>query len=487
EKAIDAKTAWVEIGAHPVCSGMVKSSLEGSPVTAPSLRRNEDPWKTLANTMVTLFLAGVAINFDEYHREFNNAQELYSLPTYSFDSKKYWLDYHNNWTLTKGEAPQAAPVAAPVAAAPAVPLKSKLSTTSCQRIVKEELHANSGLVVVQSDLSEPKLHKAVSGHVVNNAPLCPSSLYADQAMTIADYLYKQLRPGAAPVGYNVCSMEVHKPLVAQIPPPPEGQHMQIEATADLDLMSVHLRFRSVTPDGQLIQDHGHGLVKLEDSEAWYNEWNRTAFMVQTQVDLLKQKLASGAAHKVLRGMAYKLFTALVTYAPAYRGMEEVILDGKQTEATAKVKFQTTEADGDFLCSPYWIDSLAHISGFICNGTDLVDSENTVFISHGWSSIKIARPLSPTKEYRSYVRMQPAPGNVSVGDVYIMEGEDIIGLVEGLKFQGVPRRAMNVLVPPTLLKKNATPAPVSAPKAAPKAAAPAPVAKPAAKALAPPPA
>src|SRR5215469_3396839 len=172
----------------------------------------------------------------------------------AFDNKRYWLDYHNNWCLTKGEAP-AAPVAAPV---PAIEKKPKLSTTSCQRIVHEELHANCGTVVIRSDLTEPKLHKAVTGHQVNTAPLCPSSLYADMAMTVADYLYKELRPAGEPVGFNVCSMEVHKPLVAQVPPPPEGQFLEMEASADLEERAVHVKFRTVTPEGKLLQDHGHG-------------------------------------------------------------------------------------------------------------------------------------------------------------------------------------------------------------------------------------
>jgi len=470
EKIFDEKTAWIEIGAHPVCSGMVRASLDGTPITAPSLRRNEDPWKTLTNSLITLFLAGVAIDFNEYHKEFNDAHELLELPTMAFDNKRYWLDYHNNWCLTKGEAVTAAPVAAPL---PVVGTKSKLSTTSCQRIVREELHANSGTVVIRSDLTEPKLHKAVTGHQVNDAPLCPSSLYADMAMTVADYLYKELRPAGEPVGFNVCQMEVHKPLVAIVPPPVDGQFLEMEASADLEEKQVHLKFRTVTPEGKLLQDHGHGLVKYEPIEQWQQEWNRVSFMVQTQVDLLKQKLQSGAAHKVLRGMAYKLFKALVTYSEAYRGMEEVILDGKQTEATAKVKFQTTEKDGEFFCAPYWIDSLAHLSGFIVNASDLVDSSESVYISHGWGSIRISKPLSVDKEYTSYVRMQPAPGNISIGDVYIFEGDEIIGVVTGLKFQNIPRRALNIMVPPAKKTRAPTPKAIGAAPKAVTAAAPAP--------------
>ncbi|KAF1843948.1 polyketide synthase PksA [Cucurbitaria berberidis CBS 394.84] len=484
EKLFDAKTAWLEVGAHPVCSGMVKSSLGGAPCTVGSLRRNEDPWKTLSNSIATLYLAGVYLDFDEYHRLFNDAHEMYTLPTYAFDSKKYWLDYHNNWTLTKGEALQAAEPKA-IEAAPVEEAPSKLSTTSCHKIVREDLHANSGTVVVQSDLSDPKLKATITGHKVNGTPLTPSSLYADQAMTVADYLYQQLRPGMTTPGLNVCAMEVTKTLIPQYPPPAAGQHLQIEGNADLELNQVSIKFRTVTADGsKVLVEHAVGVVKYEDMNIWKEEWSRIQYMVQAQVDLLKQKLETGAAHKVLRGMAYKLFKALVTYADNYRGMEEVILDGKQTEATAQVQFQTTAADGEFLCSPYWIDSLAHLSGFIVNASDHLDSENSVYISHGWGSIKIAGKLSPEKKYRSYVRMQPAPGNISIGDVYIMEGNEIIGMVMGLKFQNIPRRALNIMMPPAG-KTAAGPALTSAAKPAPAKALPAaPVkaSKPAAKVL-----
>jgi len=483
-KIFDEKTTWLEIGAHPVCSGMVKSTLGGAPCTAGSLRRNEDPWKTLSNTIATLHQAGVAFDFNEYHKQFQSAHELLTLPTYSFDSKKYWLDYHNNWTLTKGEALQAAAPKA-IEAAP-VEAVSKLSTTSCHKIVREELHANSGTVVIQSDLNDPKLKAVLAGHQVNGSPLCPSSLYADQAMTAADYLYQQLRPNMDTPGLNVCAVEVTKTLIPQFPPPAAGQHLQIESTADLEINQVEVKFRTVTADGSKVYtEHAVAIVKYEDVNTWKEEWGRVQYMVQTQIDLLKQKLETGAAHKVLRGMAYKLFKALVNYADNYRGMEEVILDGKTTEATAQVQFQTTAADGDFFCSPYWIDSLAHLSGFIVNASDHLDSDNSVYISHGWNSVKFAKKFSPEKKYRSYVRMQPAPGNISVGDVYIMEGEEIVGVVLGLKFQNIPRRAFNIMMPPPGAKAAPAIKPVAV-KSSPKAIAAAPVksqpkAKPAAKA------
>ncbi|KAK5172982.1 polyketide synthase [Saxophila tyrrhenica] len=476
-KVFDEKTAWLEVGAHPVCSGMVKASI-GATITAPSLRRGEDAWKTISTSVCALFTAGVYVNFDEYHREFNDAQELYPLPTYSFDNKKYWLDYHNNWTLTKGEAPQVKEVivekqvaGAPQAAAPAPEIPAKRLSTSCQKVISEDFNGSTAKVVVRSSLADPKLYPVVCGHMVNNAALCPSSLYADMALTVGDYIYKEMYPGSETPGLNVCNMEVPKPLIAQIPQPAAGQFVEMEANADMTTGLIKLNFRSVQPDGKKIQDHAHCTIRLEDKVAWADEWARYNFMVKSQMEMLNLKTQNGGAHKVQRGMAYKLFKALVNYDDKYRAMAEVVLDGQTTEASATLDFPTKPEDGDFYCPPYHIDGACHISGFIVNASDLLDSEQNVYVSHGWGAMKFSRPLTAGMKLKNYVRMQPQPNNISKGDVYIMQGDEIVAVCEGIKFQQIPRRVLNTFLPPN---KGSAAAPAPAPRAAPaQAAAPAP--------------
>ncbi|KAF2250275.1 hypothetical protein BU26DRAFT_564144 [Trematosphaeria pertusa] len=332
----------------------------------------------------------------------------------------------------------------------------KCSTTSCQRLIYEDIDQarGTGTLIFQTDISHPKLLPAISGHVCNHVPLVSSALYADMAMTASDYLYKTLCPSAPEVGLNVCAMEVHKPVIAQIPPPEDGQHIQMEAHADVQKGEVTVSFRSVTWEGKLIENHGHGLVKYEDPAEWISEWQRKQYLVETQIALLESRVETGRAHKFLQGLAYKLFQAFVHYSPKYQGMQEVILDSEDTAATAKVRFQTTGADGDFLCSPYFIDNLCHLSGFIANASDLYNSDMT-YISHGWQSFKVPNPraISPDKEYTCYVKMMTQPGNITAGDVYVFEGGEIIAVFYGCKFQGIPKRAMNVLLAPKSTNKR----------------------------------
>ncbi|OQO12430.1 hypothetical protein B0A48_03072 [Cryoendolithus antarcticus] len=461
-KIFDEKTAWLEVGAHPVTSGMVKASV-GATVTTPSLRRGEDAWKTIATSMCALSNAGVKINFDEYHREFNDAQELYQLPTYSFDNKKYWLDYTNNWTLTKGEAPQTKEVIVEKAGAaePVIQAPAKRLSTACQKVVHEEFGGSNARVIVQSSLADEKLYPVVCGHLVNNSALCPSSLYADMALTVADYMWKEAHPNTEVPGINVCNMEVPKPLIAQIPQPPQGQHIQLEAVADFAAGTVKLQYRSVQPDGKKIQDHASCIVNYEDKAAWSAEWARYSYMIKSQMEILNQKTLTGGAHKLQKGMAYKLFKALVSYADKYRAMTEVVLDGQTTEASATLDFPTKPEDGDFYCPPYHIDGACHISGFICNASDLLDSEQNVYVSHGWGAMKFSKPLTAGMKLKNYVRMQPQPGNISKGDVYIMDGDEIIAVCEGIKFQQIPRRVLNTFLPPNktpVVQSGSAPAP-----------------------------
>jgi iterative type I PKS product template protein len=332
----------------------------------------------------------------------------------------------------------------------------KISTTSCQQVVYEDIQhsEDTATIIVQTDLTHPKLWPVIEGHVMNQRVLVPSSLWADMAMTVADYIYRTLRPEAPEIGLNVCAVEIHKTMMAQVPPPAEGQHVQLESHADLSAGEMTVKIRSVTWDGTLIAEHGHGLVKFEDATLWHAEWQRAQYLVQGQIDALHTKLATGGAHKILRGMAYKLF-GVVAYGPKYQGMSSIILDKYDTEATASIDFQYTPGvDGEFFCSPYHVDNLCHLSGFIVNASDVTSDEPLLYISHGWESLKFLRPteISADKTYTSYVRMMSQGNNVSAGDVYILEDGDIIAVLYGLKFQGISKKLMDILLPP--VKKGA---------------------------------
>ncbi|KAI9801586.1 MAG: Type I Iterative PKS [Sarcosagium campestre] len=434
---IGEHTGWIEIGPHPICLGMIKAVSKPN-LSVPSLRRNENAWETLSNSIKQLYVHGANVDWTEYHQNFNAGLELLNIPTYAFEEKNYWLEYKNNWSLTKGEADEGTPEE---------PAK-KFSTTTLQRVVREEFHHDRASVVFESDFSEPSLHAAVIGHLVNDSGLCPSSIYADMALTAAHYIHQRLLPASPDPGMNVKAMEVSKPVIVSVSNTSEPHLLQITATADLATKKVDLEYSSVDVRNRSRISNAHCFVEYGDAAEWSSQWARNAYLIQSRVKVLETGVGGGDVQRILRGMAYKLFGALVQYAENYRGMEEVLLHSSQREAAAKVKFQADSKQGNFFFSPYWIDSLAHLSGFVLNANDAVDSKTHVFISHGWESMRFAVPFSAEKTYRAYVKMQPEAGStIMAGDVYIFEGEVVVGLIEGLKFQQIPRTLLDHLLPP----------------------------------------
>ena len=171
---VDEKTAWIELGPHPICNNMVQSSIPPMNLSLASLRKNEDPWKTVAASLSALYRGGFQLDWPEIHRDFDESHRLLELPLYAFEEKNHWIDYVGDWTLTKGQAITPAPAPAQVVITAEPPKPSKLSTTSVQRIVEESFDGMKGRVVVETDITEPVLNTAVTGHLVNGAGLCPS-------------------------------------------------------------------------------------------------------------------------------------------------------------------------------------------------------------------------------------------------------------------------------------------------------------------------
>ncbi|KAH8678863.1 polyketide synthase 1 [Tricladium varicosporioides] len=449
---IDENTIWLEVGPHSVCSGMVKATFGATTLAVPSLRRKEDPYKTISGTLSILHTAGLNMDFTEYHRDFSDSVHLLNTPSYSFDEKNYWIQYEGDWSLNKGRTPKRV-LPVPETSVP------KLSTTTIHKIVDESVQGKIATIVTESDLARPDLRALVTGHVVNGANLCPSSLYGDMAMTVCKYGYELVDPEAKDLVMDVCHMEVPKTLIAS----QDGKTQVLTLTAVIDTERRFANLTFSTGSDKSRVDHATCKVYFGQREQYLSEWQRNAYLIQGRIDWLKKAEQDGKAHKIGRGLAYKLFCALVDYDKKYQGMEEVTLHSENMEATSKIVFQTQETDGKYLCSPYWIDSCCHISGFIVNASDATDSRESVYISHGWQSFRVAEPFSSKKTYRSYVRMQPSTTekNVLSGDVYVFDGERVIAMCAGLKFQCIPRKVLNMMLPPIGAAKS-PPRPIAAP-------------------------
>lgn len=173
--------AWIEIGPHPVCLGFARSTLPSPAAAVPSLRRGEDDWKTISQSLAALHMAGVQVGWSEFHSPFESKYglRLLDLPTYAWNNKNHWIQYNGDWALTKGNTfydaeKKAAAEASGQVSNPLAASRSSLRTSLVHRVVEETFSGSAGRVVVQSDMMQADFLAAAWGHQMNRAGVVTS-------------------------------------------------------------------------------------------------------------------------------------------------------------------------------------------------------------------------------------------------------------------------------------------------------------------------
>jgi acyl carrier protein len=83
-----------------------------------------------------------------------------------------------------------------------------------------------------------------------------------------------------------------------------------------------------------------------------------------------------------------------------------------------------------------------------NGSEASNTKDYFYVTNGWSSCRMLKPAVPGGSYRSYVRMAPdTEPNMHVGDVYVMQDGEVVGMMGGMRFRRVHRILMDTFFSP----------------------------------------
>ncbi len=82
---------FVEPGPHPTMIGMGRKCVPSlQAVWIPSLKREQDDWQMLLDSLGSLFLANYRIDWSGYEKDYH--RQRLPLPTYPFQRERYWLE-----------------------------------------------------------------------------------------------------------------------------------------------------------------------------------------------------------------------------------------------------------------------------------------------------------------------------------------------------------------------------------------------------------
>ncbi|KAH8754195.1 polyketide synthase module [Diaporthe sp. PMI_573] len=429
-------TLFLEIGHNSSVTSMLKAILGNSVKACPSLMRNKDPWTTLVHAVNLCYQAGFNTKWREYHRDFSDALEVVPVPHYKWDFQSYWIQYRNDWSLRKGDAVSGAARPAP-----------SLLSTSIHRVVKEEPFSESGTIVVHSGLTAPDLHPIVQGHKVNGIPLATPSIYADIALTIANYVCRKYEFGGQGRQISITDMVIEKALV--VPPTSQkvSKWLQTEAKVASDQGSFMCTFSSLSADGVVSSKHAQCTVRYCASVSSAEVVEKTS-QTKANIDSIRRRMRSGAPNCFMFNskMVYRMVAILAQFDRGYQGLKEVILDSNNMAAASKVNYSTLpDCKGlSFTVHPAHLDSLIQSAGFVMNANEASDLEVECFVNHGWDALMLIEPLQADKEYECYVQMvRHTDGNgVWKGDMSVVCENTLIAVIKGITLQGLPIRLLH---------------------------------------------
>ena len=248
---------------------------------------------------------------------------------------------------------------------------------------------------------------------------------------MAEYLHKKFRGYPANNSLNLQNFEYHEPLVAR-KSTDQKQMMHTEAILRSDSNTVLFRWYNVEADHW----YACAAITFESSDAWMADWSRSTHLITSRIEYLQEAAETGRASKLSRQLAYRLFANLVDWSEVYQGMQTVFLDRMEAYAEVQLSMKGT---GEWYIPPWYLESLVTLSGFILNGSDATDNKNNIFITPGYKTSRIAKPLKPGGIYQSYVKMLSTDTpNLYAGDVYILEAGTIVGVMEKIKYRSWPR-------------------------------------------------
>lgn len=277
------------------------------------------------------------------------------------------------------------------------------------------------------------------------------------ALTVGDFLKREIPETKSDAAISIKDMQILGPVIVPEPRIDTPQLLRIDAQIVLETGDITVGFSTASKDDRVSVLTARCRIVYEKETDWLRNWRRSNYLVQKRMVDLECGVSQGVVDKLSKKTVYQLFSAVVDYAPMYQGLQEVIVNTEELEATAIVKDSAAFTSGNFFCSPLWVDNMAQLAGFVLNGMGIVDPRVTVYIAQGWTSFQAIRPVASAKPYKVHVKLNHEDETTILGDVSITHEDVMVGLISEVRFHRMPKALFDRILasPAAQIKQKAS--------------------------------
>ncbi|KDQ50552.1 hypothetical protein JAAARDRAFT_583047 [Jaapia argillacea MUCL 33604] len=438
--------AWIEIGPHPTSLPMLKSisSVSKGGLLLGSMKKNQDAWITLSDTLSKLYVSQVPVNWRPVFAHIASIS-CAELPSYPFSVSKFWVGFKDRGSAVSSAETQ-------IESAPT----NLVSDYSMLHAWKQTPSTSNGnIAIFETPIS--LFAKSIQGHSVGGMPLCPASVYLEQVLAGVELGWKHLDISFADSHTVLRDIEFAKPLVYS-----QGVARIVATTLTLATDGSGSFQVSSRVGSESESVHVHGTFRTVANSKSLTKFSRVAPVIRRQMLSVNSPSKDGAFPETFSTRtAYEvIFPRVVDYAKEYHTMQSLTVDPTGMEGYAVVKLPADHDRGKFVVHPVFMDTLLHVAGFVAN---MQGGVNDAYICAQVGNVKVIPDLVDNHAtYGVFCSNAWLPEEgVMLADAYAVEltgAKRIIAHLKGMHFRKV---RLNSLKRGLQMAAGQTPAPVIA--------------------------
>lgn len=395
---------FVEIGPHPVLSGMAANFLHDKTLTLlPSLRKGRNDWEQILSNLGQLYVKGARIDWIRFDKDY--PRRRLKLPSYPFQRKRFWI-----------ERPQ-------------VDRCLHKPAKLVHPLLGFRLHSALKEVQFESSLSCEDF-RFINDHRVHGITILPATAYIEMAMAGAKEVY----------GPEVLGLEdviIHEPLVIE-----KGEN-QVVQTIFTPVAADQGEFRIYSHDDanraykgaesageQQWTLHMSGKIRLEQDSQSRSLQSKES--LEVLFDRCKEEISGASHYRELNDRGFE-------FGPALQGVS-LIKRGKN-QAIGRIQLPDVsrqETDG-YGFPPALLDACLQFFWAILPNNDRAES----YLPMSFKKFQI--DVVPCTQLWSHISLRPETnlqqGKIE-GDVRIYnESGQTVAMMEKLSFRKAGREAL----------------------------------------------
>lgn len=374
-----------------------------------SLAQGEGPWCTLTGALSQLYLANANLIWRQVFADLESVSCV-SLPSYPFSKSSFWVPYQDSEPSPEVVIPVGGDV---------VPQPSCTPFSILHSWAQYPSPANAFTAIFETPIEH--LASAIVGHRVGGIPLCPASVYLEQAFAAIELTTTHLDIPVDNLHIVLRDINFERPLVYD-----DTVNCTVVTSITMNNMFGRFSVCSRTNGSTEMLVHAHGHYRYQSTSHTSLKLSRSLPLIARHVEAILHPKTRGQGSEVFSTRtAYQvIFPRVVDYAKEYHTIQTLTVDGSGMEGCARIRLPRNHDRGKFFVHPVFTDTLLHVAGFVANLQGIV-SDAYICIEVG--SVKVLADLIDyDAPYDVYI------SNVWVAETGVMLAEAFAMEVGGLK-------------------------------------------------------